>query len=114
MPSRYPPADDPDSDPESDRYSDMSLDSSVASSRTSVDLSMRSASPVPSVFSVTSSLRAQAYRQEYGRDLNNYSDVYRLPADDEELDRLGPSNHPFSSSSPSFVSKISSMCYSAK
>lgn len=38
---------------------------------------------------MTSSLRAQAYRQEYGRGLNNYSDVYRLPADDEELDRLG-------------------------
>ncbi|KAF8559931.1 S-adenosyl-L-methionine-dependent methyltransferase [Imleria badia] len=66
----------------------MSLDASVASSRTSADISMRSASPAPSVFSVTSSLRAQAYRQEYGRGLNNYSDVYRLPADDEELERL--------------------------
>ncbi|KAL4070503.1 hypothetical protein J3A83DRAFT_4094944 [Scleroderma citrinum] len=49
---------------------------------------MRSQSPTPSVFSMTSSLRAQAYKQEYGRDLNNYSDVYRLPADEEELDRL--------------------------
>ncbi|KAH7881697.1 hypothetical protein F5I97DRAFT_1928082 [Phlebopus sp. FC_14] len=87
--------DDSDSDGESDRFTDMSLDSfapSVASSKTSVDVSMRSASPAPSVFSVTSSLRAQAYRQEYGRGLNNYSDVYRLPADDEELDRLGISN----------------------
>lgn len=34
-------------------------------------------------------MRAQAYKKEYGRDLNNYSDVYRLPADEEELERLG-------------------------
>lgn len=81
---------DIDSDSESDKYTDMSLDAfSVASSKTSIDVSMRSQSPAPSVFSATSSLRAQAYRQEYGRGLNNYSEVYRLPADDEELDRLG-------------------------
>jgi len=83
---------DSDVESESDRYTDMSLDRfapSEVSSRTSVDFSMRSASPAPSVFSVTSSLRAQAYRQEYGRGLNNYSEVYRLPADDEELHRLG-------------------------
>lgn len=90
-------SDDTDSDTESDRYTEMSLDASVASSRTSADISMRSQSPVPSVASFTSSLRAQAYRQEYGRGLNNYSDVYRLPADDEELDRLSPLC-PFSSS----------------
>ncbi|KAF8433517.1 S-adenosyl-L-methionine-dependent methyltransferase [Boletus edulis BED1] len=81
-------SDDSDSDAESDRYSEMSLDASVASTKTSLDESMRSASPAPSVFSFTSSLRAQAYRQEYGRGLNNYSEVYRLPADEEELDRL--------------------------
>jgi len=34
-------------------------------------------------------MRAQAYKKEYGRDLNNYSDVYQLPADEEELERLG-------------------------
>ncbi|KAH7922843.1 S-adenosyl-L-methionine-dependent methyltransferase [Leucogyrophana mollusca] len=82
---------DMDSDVDSDRYTEISLDAfapSVASSKTSADLSMRSASPAPSVFSVTSSLRAQAFRHEYGRGLNNYSEVYRLPADDEELDRL--------------------------
>lgn len=82
---------DSDVDSESDRYTDMSLDAfapSIASSKTSMDFSMRSQSPAPSVFSATSSLRAQAYRQEYGRGLNNYSEVYRLPADDEELDRL--------------------------
>lgn len=107
-------SDDGDSDTESDRYTEMSLDSSVASTRTSVDLSMRSPSPSPSVFSFTSSLRAQAYRQEYGRGLNNYSDVYRLPADDEELDRLGPFNYPFFPSFPSSMSKTSSMKCSAK
>ena len=85
-------SDDADSDSDSDYSTHMSLDSfseATATSRTSVDLSMRSQSPAPSVLSVTSSLRAQAYVQEYGRGLNNYSDVYRLPADDEELDRLG-------------------------
>jgi len=49
---------------------------------------MRSGSPAPSVLSITSSLRAQIYRQEYGRNINNYSELYRLPADQEELDRL--------------------------
>lgn len=69
---------------------------SAASSRTSYDQSMRSASPTPSVWSVTSSLRAQAFKHEYGRGLNNYSEVYRLPADDEELQRLGGSFGAFS------------------
>jgi hypothetical protein len=50
---------------------------------------MRSGSPAPSLYSVTSSIRAASYRQQYGRSLNNYSEVYQLPADDEELDRLG-------------------------
>jgi hypothetical protein len=56
---------------------------------TSYDGSMRSASPTPSVLSMTSSLRAQVFKHEFGRGINNYSEVYRLPADDEELDRLG-------------------------
>ncbi|KAG8219411.1 hypothetical protein J3R82DRAFT_333 [Butyriboletus roseoflavus] len=91
----YSLSDDTDSDDDSDRYTEMSLDSSVATSRTSVDQSMRSPSPTPSVFSFTSSMRAQAYRQEYGRGLNNYSDVYRLPADDEELERLDKQHEVF-------------------
>ncbi|KAJ2918360.1 hypothetical protein MD484_g2047, partial [Candolleomyces efflorescens] len=33
-------------------------------------------------------MREAAYREEYGRHLNNYSEVYRLPADTEELERL--------------------------
>jgi len=49
---------------------------------------MRSASPAPSIYSMTSSLRAASYREEFGRGLNNYSDVYSLPADQEELTRL--------------------------
>lgn len=106
-------SDDGDSDTESD-YTEMSLDSGIASTMTSADVSMRSASPTPSVFSFTSSLRAQAYRQEYGRGLNNYSDVYRLPADDEELERLGPSGYPFFSFFPSSMSKKNSMKCSAK
>lgn len=110
----YTLSDDGDSDTESDRYTEMSLDSSVATSRTSVDWSMRSPSPTPSVFSFTSSLRAQAYRQEYGRGLNNYSDVYRLPADDEELERLGPFSYPFFPSFSSTISKSNSMKSSAK
>lgn len=61
---------------------------SVSTSRTSHDFSIRSASPVPSVLSVSSSFQARAYKHEYGRGINNYSEVYRLPADDEELERL--------------------------
>ena len=59
------------------------------SSATSYDVSMRSPSPTPSMWSMGSSLYSQAYRIEYGRGVNNYSDVYRLAADDEELTRLG-------------------------
>ncbi|KAF9817961.1 hypothetical protein IEO21_03036 [Rhodonia placenta] len=61
---------------------------SVASSATSYDWEMRSGSPAPSAYSMTSSLRVASYRHEYGRGLNNYSEVYRLPADDEEFERL--------------------------
>jgi hypothetical protein len=62
---------------------------SSVSSYTSYDVSMRSASPAPSVWSVTNSIRANAYKQEFGRDLNNYSEVYRLPADAEEMSEEG-------------------------
>lgn len=59
-------------------------------SRTS--FSTRSVSPTLSVWSMTSSLRAEAYIQEFGRDLNNISEIYHLPADAEELERLGEIN----------------------
>jgi hypothetical protein len=82
-----------DSDTESDMLSMASLppqsvSGSMASSMTSYEPDIRSVSPV-SVVSMSSSMRAASYRKEYGRNLNNYSDIYRLPADDEELDRLG-------------------------
>ncbi|KAH9081815.1 hypothetical protein EDB83DRAFT_2310143 [Lactarius deliciosus] len=77
-----------DDDSHSDVESDIFSLRSALSSATSYDVSMRSGSPAPSVYSVTSSIRAASYRQEYGRGLNNCSEVYRLPADDEELDRL--------------------------
>lgn len=42
---------------------------------------------------MTSSLHTAAYRTEFGRKLNNHSEIYSLPADEEELERLGePSN----------------------
>lgn len=73
----------------SDAESDIFSVQSASSSATSYDVSMRSGSPAPSLYSVTSSIRAASYRLQYGRSLNNYSEVYQLPADDEELDRLG-------------------------
>lgn len=66
---------------------------SVDSYTTSYDASMRSGSPAPSVWSITSSILSQAVRQEFGRGVNNYSEVYGLAADDEELHRLGASTH---------------------
>ncbi|KAG5639552.1 hypothetical protein H0H81_012223 [Sphagnurus paluster] len=80
---------------DSDIYSVASLPpfspppSVSASSHTSYDVSMRSGSPTPSVWSMTSSIRAHAFKQEYGRGINNYSEVYKLAADDDEVDRLG-------------------------
>lgn len=73
------------SDIESDVFS---LGSTPTMSNTT--FSMRSSSPARSmVLSVTSSMREQIYKEEFGRNLNNYSDVYRLPADEEEFERLG-------------------------
>ncbi|TFY78398.1 hypothetical protein EWM64_g5617 [Hericium alpestre] len=82
------PSQDTDDDDDLMSLRSVSSRHTVASSATSYDVSMRSASPAPSAYSMTSSLRAQSYRHEFGRGLNNYSEVYRLPADDEELDRL--------------------------
>ena len=73
---------------------------SGVSSHTSWGLSIRSGSPAPSVWSMSSSIRAQAVRQEFGRAVNNYSEVYRLPADEEELTRLGMASRQINSSDP--------------
>ncbi len=87
-----------DMDDSSDIYTESGshYDQSSASSATTPDVemrsdSMRSASPAPSVLTMTSSYQENAYRTEFGRNLNNYSDVYRLPADEEEIRRLGVS-----------------------
>lgn len=50
---------------------------------------VRSASPGPSIYSMTSSIREDLLINVHGRLVNNHSDVYHLPADDEEIDRLG-------------------------
>ncbi|KAI0756516.1 hypothetical protein C8Q80DRAFT_1129062 [Daedaleopsis nitida] len=94
MPPSHEPEYEDDDDMDSDRYSiasgssNMHYARSVSTSATSHDWEMRSASPAPSVYSMTSSLRAASFRYEYGRGINNYSEVYRLPADDEEFERL--------------------------
>ncbi|EKM61450.1 uncharacterized protein PHACADRAFT_248069 [Phanerochaete carnosa HHB-10118-sp] len=68
--------------------------SAHASSITSVEMaSVRSASP--SVISINSCIRASVFRHEYGRRLNNYSEVYRLPADEDEQERLDRQHHMF-------------------
>ena len=77
------------SDTESDAFSLASAPYTISSY--DADVSMRSSSPASMVISVTSSMRDKIYKEEFGRNLNNYSDVYRLPADEEELDRLGGS-----------------------
>jgi len=84
---------DIDTDSESDNQSvvsDLGYSETGISQSSVTSYERRSGSPV-SVISLTDSMQAHIYRQEYGRNLNNYSDVYRLPADDEELDRLGSS-----------------------
>ncbi|KAF5312136.1 hypothetical protein D9619_002720 [Psilocybe cf. subviscida] len=80
---------DSDTDTEYGSVAPTSIFGSTASagdSMTSYEVD-RSASP-DSVRSMTSSQHAAAYRLEYGREINNHSDMYRLPADDEEMNRL--------------------------
>ncbi|EJU02840.1 S-adenosyl-L-methionine-dependent methyltransferase [Dacryopinax primogenitus] len=45
-------------------------------------------SPAPSVYSLTESLREASFKHVHGRAINAHSDVYMLPADDEEINRL--------------------------
>lgn len=87
-------------DEDSDDDDMRSTVSSLFSSPSDVDMSSgtsyttdsnRSDSPAPSVLSMTSSMEAATFKIEYGRGINSASDVYSLPADDEELDRLGES-----------------------
>ncbi|KAF7426640.1 hypothetical protein PC9H_009009 [Pleurotus ostreatus] len=87
-------------DEDSDDDDMRSTVSSLFSSPSDIDMSSgtsyttdsnRSDSPAPSVLSMTSSMEAATFKIEYGRAINSTSDVYGLPADDEELDRLGGS-----------------------
>ncbi|KDQ07710.1 hypothetical protein BOTBODRAFT_180480 [Botryobasidium botryosum FD-172 SS1] len=48
----------------------------------------RPPSPAPSIFSITHSLREELFTFVHGRFVNNNSQVYQLPADEEEIDRL--------------------------
>lgn len=75
-------------DPESDREDDDSMGSPSTATSFDLERSRHSASPV-SVVSVNSNM--QFFKKEYGRQLNNYSDIYHLPADREELERLSTS-----------------------
>ncbi|KZT58298.1 S-adenosyl-L-methionine-dependent methyltransferase [Calocera cornea HHB12733] len=45
-------------------------------------------SPAPSVYSLTDSLREASFKNVHGRSINNHSEVYMLPADEEEIERL--------------------------
>ncbi|EJD48504.1 S-adenosyl-L-methionine-dependent methyltransferase [Auricularia subglabra TFB-10046 SS5] len=45
-------------------------------------------SAAPSVMSLSESLYKNSFRQVFDRLVNNYSDLYHLPADEEELQRL--------------------------
>ncbi|KAF5335716.1 hypothetical protein D9611_009744 [Ephemerocybe angulata] len=57
--------------------------------------SERFRTPSPSNQSLTPSMRDTLVREEFGRDLNTFSDVYRLPADEEEIDRLEKQHNMF-------------------
>lgn len=52
------------------------------------DLDSSLGSPAPSVYSLTESLIRQSFRNEFGRDVQNHSDIYHLPADNLEFERL--------------------------
>lgn len=87
---------DSDSDAGSAHPSELfSHNGTEETAATSVSERSRASSPTPSVFSMTSSIHAMAYREEFGRMVNNYSEVYRLPADDDELDRLDAQHEMF-------------------
>ena len=45
-------------------------------------------SVAPSVYSLTSSLRAESFRRVHGRSLAAHSEIYQLPVDEEEATRL--------------------------
>lgn len=65
-------------------------DAAPTESHTSVSgASQRAPSPAPSIYSLTASLRQDLLVNVHGRTLNSSSEVYQLPADEEEIYRLG-------------------------
>ena len=86
-----------------DHYLDVDMDSgdesdtSSADGRSLMSVSVQASSvtsvdgdtPPPSIMSINSCIRASVFRNEFGRNLNNYSEIYRLPADIDEFERLG-------------------------
>ncbi|KAH6917073.1 S-adenosyl-L-methionine-dependent methyltransferase [Coprinopsis sp. MPI-PUGE-AT-0042] len=79
------------SDPSSGAsFPSFSSSSSVSSSVTSYthDPSDSEGSPPTAVIELTDEQHAAMYKEEYGRSLNAYSDVYQLPVDEEEFGRL--------------------------
>lgn len=98
-PSAAGSPDAPPPSPQPDQDSGDESDSSSASGRSLMSMSVhassvtsmgsvRAGSPTPSVMTMNSCIRANVFRQEYGRGLNNFSEVYRLPADEDEFERL--------------------------
>jgi len=71
---------------------DGSLSCALSNSSVATDVydfdRVRSGSPSPSIYTMTSSIREDLLAHVHGRLVNNHSDVYHLPADDEEIDRL--------------------------
>ncbi|KZW00512.1 S-adenosyl-L-methionine-dependent methyltransferase [Exidia glandulosa HHB12029] len=66
------------------------IDSSVGDESDRDELASLSSlnSPAPSVYSLTESLIQASFRKEFGRDVQNHSEVYHLPADVPEFERL--------------------------
>jgi len=71
--------------PTSSGTRDMDEDAFLDSQHSEVG---RPPSPAPSIFSITHSLREELFTLVHGRFVNNHSEVYQLPADEEEIDRL--------------------------
>ncbi|EAU92569.1 hypothetical protein CC1G_06580 [Coprinopsis cinerea okayama7 len=73
------------------RFSGSSVSS--ATSFTHNPSSVASEDSEPEVIEITHEMHAAMYKHEFGRSLNNYSDVYRLPVDEEELGRLSKQHY---------------------
>ena len=74
------------------RYDDDDDDDSDGARTTATsqdDESMRSTSPMPSVLGIDADLRAAMLREVDGRGMSAYNEMYLLPVDQQEFERLG-------------------------